>query len=137
MIPLVRNGEKKVYILTGPKVDGVMVFGNDYLITFDENDEISSYKALHQNLIPIYYKSEEGEDGMEAETTIHSHLPETGDFMTATDICTLMLYSRFAGWKSHYVSSKKYLNIWDCQKNRLTVVPMKAIKKMNKKGKRN
>lgn len=50
----------------------------------------------------------------EQETTIHSHLPETGDYITATDICTLMLYEKAAKWKSHNVVSEKFLNIWDC-----------------------
>ena len=31
----------------------------------------------------------------------------------ATDICTLMLYEKFAKWKQHNVVSKNYLNIWN------------------------
>jgi hypothetical protein len=30
-IPMVYQGEKKIYVLTGPKVPGVVVIGNDYL----------------------------------------------------------------------------------------------------------
>jgi hypothetical protein len=37
---------------------------------------------------------------------MHSHLPETGDFITPTDICTLMPYEKFANWKTHNVVSK-------------------------------
>ena len=96
-----------------------------------------SKKRLHKNLIPIYYGTKELE-GKNVETTIHSHLPETGDFITATDVCTLMLYSKFANWKTHNVISKKYLNIWNCETNELTVIPMKTIEKINKaKGKNN
>ena len=43
--------------------------------------------------------------------TIHNHQEETGDFITATDICTLMLYEKFAKWKNHIVVSKKYMSI--------------------------
>jgi len=130
LIPLINGKQKKVYILTGPKVSDVVIFGNDYLITFDKNNEIKSKKALHKNIIPIYY-GEEHNDGKQAIGAMHSHLPETGDFMTATDICTLMLYSKFTDWKTHNVVSKKYLNIWNCEKNILTVIPMDTIRKID------
>jgi hypothetical protein len=35
IIPLINGEEKKVYILTGPQQSGVVIFGNDYLLTFD------------------------------------------------------------------------------------------------------
>ena len=77
------------------------------------------------------------EEGKEIEGTIHSHLPETGDFITPTDICTLMLYEKFTKWKQHNVVSQKYLNIWDCLTDNLVVIPMETIKKINKdQGKR-
>lgn len=63
---------------------------------------------------------------MEVEGAIHNHLPETGDFITATDICTLMLYAKFTKWKSHTVVSEKYINILNCLTNKLVVVPMKG-----------
>lgn len=48
-------------------------------------------------------------------TTMHTHLPETGRFITATDICTLRLYEKFAAWKRHIVVSKTDVSIWDCE----------------------
>ena len=68
----------------------------------------------------------------EIVSIIHSHLPETGDLITSTDICTLMLYEKFAKWKSHKVVSQKYLSTWDCAKDELTVVEMGAVEKMVK-----
>ncbi len=35
LIPLIDKDERKVYILTGPQKPGVVIFGNDYLLTFD------------------------------------------------------------------------------------------------------
>jgi len=63
---------------------------------------------------------------------MHNHQTETGEFITVTDICTLMLYAKFAKWKTHNVISEKYLNIWNCETNQLTVVPMKVIDNINK-----
>ena len=130
LIPLINNNEKKVYVLTGPEQPGVVVFGNDYLLTFDSKNNLTSRKQLHKNIIPINYGSKEIE-GKEIEGTIHSHLPETGDFITATDICTLMLYEKFAKWKQHNVISKNYLNIWNCLTDELTVISMEVIKKID------
>jgi len=131
LIPLINGNEKKVYVLTGPEQNGVVIFGNDYLLTFDKNNKLTLKKQLHKNIIPINFGGKE-EEGKKIEGTIHSHLPETGDFITATDICTLMLYEKFAKWKTHNVVSKKYLNIWNCETDQLTVISMDAAKKINK-----
>ena len=127
LIPIINGKERKVYVLTGPSTSGVVIFGNDYLLTFDKNNKLLTKKALHNNIISINYKSKDGEDA----ETIHSHLPETGDFITATDICTLMLYEKFAKWKNHSVVSKKYMSIWDCQTDTLNIISMDVIKKIN------
>jgi hypothetical protein len=127
MIPLVQKGVKKVYALTGPNVNGVVIFGNDYLINFNKSNEITSVKTLHKNIIPIYTKADSGKTAVE---TMHSHLPETGDFITATDICTLMLYENFTGWKLHSVISKNDISIWDCKKNTLVILTMEAWKRI-------
>ena len=123
--------EKKVYILTGPEQNGVVIFGNDYLMTFDKDNNLIGKKQLHKNIISINYGGKE-EEGKEIEGTIHTHLPETGEFITATDICTLMLYEKFAKWKQHNVVSKNYLNIWNCLTDQLVVIPMGTIDKINK-----
>lgn len=97
LIPLINGEEKKVFVLTGPKNRGVVIFGNDYLLTFDGNNKLLVKKQLHKNIIPVYYGTKE-EEGKQSVGAMHSHLPETGQFMTATDICTLMLYGKFAKW---------------------------------------
>ena len=132
IIPLIDGKEKKVYVLTGPQITGVVIFGNDYLLRFNKNNKLIERKALHKNIIPIEYGSE-GEDE-EVFATMHSHTEETGAFITATDICTLMLYAEYAGWSRHQVVSKEYLNIWNCDTNKLTVVPMDTIRSISEDG---
>ncbi len=129
IIPLISENENKVYVLTGPQENGVVILGNDYLLTYDKNNRLTSKKQLHKNIIPIYF-GEEAENGKQIEGSMHSQLPETGEFITATDICTLMLYQKFAKWKTHNVVSKKYLNIWNCETNQLTVITMEAFDKI-------
>ena len=107
----------------------MVLIGNDYLLTFDSEGKVVTKKSLHRNLIPINYG---GKDGEQAVGSMHNHLPETGDFITPTDICTLMLYEKFTGWKTHNVVSGKYLNVWNCETNELAVIPMSTIDKVSK-----
>lgn len=129
IIPLIEGKVRKVYILTGTTEPGVVLFGNDYLLTFDKSNKLINKKQLHQNLIPIEY---DGKTSSEEDITMHTHLPETGDFMTATDICTLMLYGKIAKWQTHQVISPKYLNIWSCETNQLNVIEMSIVEQINK-----
>jgi len=137
LIPLITGNEKKVYVLTGPVENGVVIFGNDYLLTFDKNNKLLIKKQLHKNIIPVYFDNKK-ENDKNSIGAMHSHLPETGQFMTATDICTLLLYSKFAKWEQHIVVSEKYMNIWSCISEQLTVIPKDVVEKINAdKDKRN
>lgn len=37
LIPLIKGNEKKVYVLTGPEQNGVVIIGNDHLLTFNKS----------------------------------------------------------------------------------------------------
>lgn len=128
LIPLLSKGEKKVYVLTGPTKNGVVIFGNDYLMTFGSNNRLLKTTQLHANIITVEY----GNDAKQIAAAIHSHLPTTGDIMTATDICTTMLYQKFTGWESTYVISQNYVSIWNCKSNELAVMTRKAFEKIGK-----
>jgi hypothetical protein len=128
-VPLILNNVKRVYLLTGPDVNGVVVFGNDYLIDFDIDNNITGIKKLHKGLIAINASKS---DGSKIEiAAMHSHLPEYSPYITATDIVTLMLYEKFTNWKQHIVISKDYVSIWDCERNKLAIVTTEAWEKMN------
>lgn len=123
IVPIIKGKEKKVYVLSGPKVSGVVVFGNDYLMTFDKNNNLVATKRLHKNINPVEYKN--------SVSAIHTHLKETGDFMTATDICTLRLYEKYTQWENYTVMSKDYVSIWDCKKDKLLILTMEAWQKIS------
>jgi phosphoribulokinase len=124
LIPLIEGKSKKVFVLTGPKKTGVVIFGNDYVLEFNKNNKLKSRKKLHKNIIAMDYAKQEG------TITMHTHLPETGDLITSTDICTLMLYEKFAKWKQHYVVGDETVNLWDCESNTLIVLPKKVFLKI-------
>ena len=108
-----------------------MIFGNDYLLNFDNNNKLQSKKRIHKNIIPVPF-GDNAAGAENAKETLHVHLPETGDFITPTDICTLLLYGKFTGWDRHTVVSKKYMNFWNCKTNQLHIIPTSTIKAINK-----
>jgi hypothetical protein len=129
LIPVISNNEKKVYVLTGPTNNGVVIYGNDYLLTFDDTNKLKTTKVLHANIIPVNF----GDTKEVQIASMHSHLPRTGDLITATDICTTMLYEKFTGWETVMVTSKEYVSIWNCKTDELTVMTSKEFEKANKK----
>lgn len=120
-IPLIQNGKKQVYILTGPQVTDIVVLGNDYLLTFNKKNKLKSKKKLHNSIIALPYRGEEGEA---IEQTVHSHV--VSDFIDVTDICTLLLYKDYVDWKQHTVISKKYVSFFNLEEESLAVLTRKA-----------
>jgi hypothetical protein len=128
VIPLIDKNGKRAYVLTGPKKEGVVIFGNDYLLRFDDDFKLLEKKSLHKSILNIEYGKV---DNQAMLATMHTHLLETGKLITATDVCTLMLYSKFAKWGQHYVISDKSVSIWNCSTNQLTVMTREAWDKIN------
>ena len=130
LIPLIHKGEKKVFILTGPKGSNVVIIGNDYLLTYNKKNKLVQKEKLHNSMLQYPWKSDEG-----ITFTFHSHI--LSDLITSTDICTLLLYKDFVEWKQHYVISEKYVSIFDLEKEILAVMTKEAWEKIsgNKKEK--
>jgi hypothetical protein len=130
-VPIIINDTKRVYVLTGTNLAGVVIFGNDYLIEFNDDYTINTVKRLHKNIIPAPFgKSATGNDQIQVGS-MHTHLPETGDFITITDVCTLKLYEKFTTWNQYIVTSQHYASIWDCKNNKLNILTIEEWKKSN------
>jgi hypothetical protein len=127
IIPVIEGNTKKVYILTGPHENGVIIFGNDYELIFDKNDNLKFKRRIHKNIL-IERASKE----QKTVAGIHTHLASTGDLITSTDICTLMLYAKSFGMQNYYVLSEEYVSLWDCEKNKLNIITRKAWDKIYK-----
>lgn len=78
----------KLYIIMGTSQRDVIPFGNDYLFIADQNGNIENWQKFHSRLIPGYTTFE----GDKVTELTHSHL-RTTPMITATDICTFMLYA--------------------------------------------
>lgn len=129
IIPILVNHHKRVYVLTGTQQNGVVLIGNDYLLNFDANDEITSEEKLHKGLLVLQTG---GNDKNPQIISFHSHLPQYSPFITATDICTVMLYQKYTKWQQAYVMSANYVSLWDCSKKSLLILTRQAWDRISK-----
>lgn len=121
LIPLIENDKKKVYVLCEPKQNGVVIFGNDFILDLNADNKIEKTTALHKEFNQVPFANEDpGSD-----STHHIHIPGEGQLLTATDICTLLLYETLAHWKKHTLVTGEYVSTWDCTNHTLQVVPVK------------
>ncbi|UMQ41080.1 hypothetical protein MKS83_16965 [Chryseobacterium sp. Y16C] len=130
IVPLIKNKVKKVYVLTGPSVNNIVVFGNDYLITFDNKNEVKNVEKLHNSIIVQNIHDEKTGKTIGGA---HTHILENWLAITPTDICTLMLYQKFTDWGSYFTTSKKYTSIWNAN-NSLTIMKTEDFEKLNDKA---
>ena len=127
-IPLISGSERKVYILTGPQMGGVLLLGNDYLLTFDKKNKLKKRKKIHNSLIQFPY-GEELKEGEKQDVGMHSHV--VSECIDPTDICTLLLYKDYTDWTQHIVMSEKYVSMFDIQKEELVILTRKAWEKIS------
>lgn len=107
LVPIIKNGTKKVYVITAQTAPNEVLLGNDYLINFDKDNGIIKKTKLHNNLIPL---GTGGQDAIKASS--HQHLGETSPFITATDICAFKLWKSKTTWVISFVVSAGYVSAW-------------------------
>lgn len=127
-IPIIQKNKKQVFILTGPQKSGVVLLGNDYVMYYDKKNKFKSKNKLHNSIIQFNYKLEDQDKTI--LSTMHSHV--VTEYITSTDICTLLLYKEFTEWKTHYVIGKKYVSIFDLEKEILATMTLEAWNRVYK-----
>ncbi|SDX45690.1 hypothetical protein [Hymenobacter psychrophilus] len=122
-----KGSEVRVYVLTGPKTDRLLPFGNDYLLTFSATGELQQAEKLHQSYLPM--TPPEGE--RKVVGTMHSHL-EAHPYITPSDICTVLLYQEVVPSETLYVMSKDFVSLFNVPKQQLVILTKKAWDKINR-----
>ena len=107
LVPIIKNGTKRVYVITAQTAPNEVLLGNDYLINFDTGNNIIKQTKLHNNLIPL---GTGGEDAIKASS--HQHLGETSPFVTATDVCAFKLWKPKITWVITFIVSAGYVSAW-------------------------
>ena len=84
ILPL--DGLFRLYLMQGTTLNGLIPFGNDLTVDFDEDLNLITWRKEHNSFIPAQLDPDE-EIGM----FFHSHVPDK-PFISPTDICTFLLY---------------------------------------------
>ncbi|WP_405384374.1 hypothetical protein [Maribacter sp. LLG6340-A2] len=124
-IPVISNNERNVFVLTGPQVSGIVLIGNDYKLSYNNENELIKKEKIHNSILEFPYKSEEMKTTV---STYHSHV--VTEYISSTDICTLLLYKDYVEWNQHIVMSEKEVSIFNLDKESLLVMKKKAWDKI-------
>jgi len=127
LVPIVKNGAKRVYVITAQTLQDEVLLGNDYLIIFDKDDNIIKETKLHNNLIPL---GTGGKDPIKASS--HQHLGKTSPFITATDICAFKLWRAKTTWVISFVVSAGYVSAWHFRDEFLEILTQDQWQKIMK-----
>lgn len=120
-IPVINKNGKNVFVLTGPQVSGIVLLGNDYKLSYDKKNEFKKKEKIHNSILQFPYTSEDKENP--TVSTIHSHV--VTEYISSTDICTLLLYKNYVEWNQHIVMSEKEVSIFDLEKESLFTMKRK------------
>ena len=133
-IPVINENGRNVFVLTGPQVSGIVLIGNDYKLDYNKRDEFVKKMKIHNSILQFPYTSENKENP--TVSTYHSHV--VTEYISSTDICTLLLYKDYVEWNQHIVMNKKEVSIFDFEKGSLFTVKRKTWKKIynNQKDKK-
>ena len=121
IIPLIYENSRKVFVMTVPANDNEVIIGNDYVITFDNENRLVEKRRIHQSMLTFPAKNKTNDTAKNIDFTYHTHFPKTGDFFTSTDICILLLYGPKTEWKYHMVIGRKRSYSWDVRGGRSKV----------------
>ncbi|MCR8561211.1 hypothetical protein KXD93_26395 [Mucilaginibacter sp. BJC16-A38] len=127
LVPIIKNGAKRVYVITAQTAPDEVLLGNDYLISFDKDNNIIKKTKLHNNLIPL---GTGGDDPIKASS--HQHLGETSPFITATDICAFKLWKSRTTWVISFVVSAGYVSAWHFSDEFLEILTQAEFEKIMK-----
>lgn len=130
-VPLMIDKKVTVYSIAGPQQSGQVLIGNDYKFEFDKKDALVSKSKIHNTLLTFSY----GGEDKKIEQVLHNHIIDEYPIMSATDICTLLLYEPYVEWKKHTVISDSYVSIFIMKEKQLVVMTRKAWDKIYKSDK--
>ena len=132
LLPFVDKNHRSIYVITKSLDPTVVIFGNDYQIDFDNAGYIASRRVLHDSLITMETSSKDpyADESMEAVT--HRHSGGTGEYMTPTDVCTIMLNQKKSCWQHQVVIGPNYVSVWYCDVNEFQATTKKEWYKFNK-----
>jgi len=123
-IPIINENERAVFVLTGPQNTDAILLGNDYKLFYNKKNKFVKNENIHNTLIVLPTDNEENT----VVTSMHSHV--LSDYISSTDVCTLLLYKNYASWTQHIVVSANNVSIFDMEKETLFIMTADAWEKI-------
>ncbi len=107
-----------VYAIPGAKQHGLLPIGGDLRMTFKPDGELNRIDPIHNNLIPLNTDTPE-----ETAYMAHEHRGKrlAKEYMTSTDVCTLLLYRQFLKEEKHLSVHKKFISEFYYNEPRLVI----------------
>ena len=124
LIPVIENGDRKVFVLSQSDKPGTVIFGNDFVLSYDSKLNLTDKQSLHKNTAVVTYDPEAGRENN--TTSSHAIVGEKTDFPTSTDIATLLLYEKLTKWNQHTFISENNIFFWNYATRDLQVMPKKS-----------
>jgi hypothetical protein len=121
IIPIIDSKGKRVYILTGHHQNDIVIFGNDYLINFDNNNNPVKKIKLHKDIIVQKYEANRDPKKKDIDH-YHRHDSNESQYATATDLCTLFMFNRLTKWDNYYVVSNDFTSLINCKKRDMKII---------------
>jgi hypothetical protein len=119
------KNEVRAYVLVGPRENGVLPIGNDFLLTYSPTGKLRSRERLHNSYLPMRRDATQSS----VKSLFHSHLA-AHPYITATDICSMLLHRDQVPGQQHYVIGEHYVSLFDVEKQQLLILTRKAFEKM-------
>lgn len=112
--------EFEVYIIPGTFEDGLLPIGGDIYLTYKLDGKFRDMEPIHNNLIPM-----ETSTNGDVAYMAHEHKGKrlAKEYITATDICTLLLYRDYLNGEKHLTVHKKFVSEFYFNEPRLVIRP--------------
>jgi hypothetical protein len=116
-----------IYCMKFDHNENVLPLGGDYCFKKIYSDKYYNLPDLfHRNYIPIDMSSTLT---VGAVASMHNHLGSTSNYITPTDICTLLLYKDKNPFKEHLVISRRHISKFNTEDMSLIIMKKKEYNK--------
>ncbi len=112
--------EFEVYIIPGTFEHGLLPIGGDIYLTYKSDGKLGDMEPIHNNLIPMEIST-----NRDVAYMAHEHKGKRlgKKYITATDICTLLLYRDYLNGEKHLTVHKKFVSEFYFNEPRLVIRP--------------
>ena len=120
LIPFIQKGQANVYVISVSDKPGIVVFGNDFVLSYDESLQILKKQALHKMMSSVAYKvgASKNEEG-----NSHVIVSDKNEMPTSTDIVVLLMNEEATKWTNHAFISENFIYFWNYLTKEMISIP--------------